>query len=50
MKKSSNTAEEQNMFCDGPPGEGGGGGWRPLIRGCRYSDWGLRRKGFRGNP
>ena len=22
MKKTSNTAEEQNMFCDGPPGEG----------------------------
>ena len=29
-EKTSNTAEEQNMFCDGPPGEGGGGGWRPL--------------------
>ena len=36
----------RTKFCDGPPGEGGGGGWRPLIRGCRHSDWGLRQWDF----
>ena len=28
------------------PGEGANGGWRPLKRGCRHSDWGLRKLDF----
>ena len=37
----------RTKFCDGPPGEGGGGGWCPFVRGCRHSDWGLRKLDFR---
>ena len=28
------------------PGEGDERGWRPLERGCRHSDWGLRQGDF----
>ena len=34
--------KEQDNVLRRAPGEGGEWGWRPLKRGCRYSDWGLR--------
>ena len=44
------TAEEQDEVLRRAPGKGDERGWRPLIRGCRHSDWGLRQRGFRRNP
>ena len=40
------TFEEQDGCPATSPRRGGEWGWRPLKRGCRHSDWGLKQTDF----